>query len=123
MSDFAMSVNDFTKKAVESIIEARKQAQKDVGEAVVTRNPVDSGLSSGNWIGNKGAPATYSKPLYSTQAQNVALAQQGAFGEDGTWYLVNNVDYSYYIEFGSSTIRPHAMARKGVQEVADKLGK
>lgn len=120
MTEFVLDIEKFAEKARQQVIKIRMEAQRDIVDGVVDRHPVDTKLSSHNWLGNRGAPMTYSIPL-SAIGNPKAQAKKSAIGVDGIWYLVNNVDYSVYLEYGHSRQAPNGMARLAVQEVANKL--
>ncbi|WP_227430398.1 HK97 gp10 family phage protein [Psychrobacter sp. I-STPA6b] len=118
---FALDISRFTENTIRDIKKLRKEVQKELAGSIISDTPVDTGLARSNWIASKDAPANYSMPLATSSGNPVAEAQSKAFGEDGKFYLVNNVDYVYYLEFGHSSQAPQGMARKNMQRVTDNL--
>lgn len=118
---FALDVSRFSENTIRDIKKLRKEVQKELVASIISDTPVDTGLAEGNWIASKDSPANYSVPLATIPSNPVAEAQAQAFGEDGKFYLVNNVDYVYYLEFGHSSQAPQGMARKNMQRVTDNL--
>lgn len=119
--DFALAIGRFAEMTTKQIHEVRKEAQKEIIAGTISDTPVDTGRARMNWIASKDGPANYSMNLAVAGGNPVAAAQAQAFGEDGTLYFVNNVEYAYYLEFGTPKMRPRAMARTNLQRVADNI--
>ena len=123
MSDPINVIINFIDNATLDIEKVRVNAQKDLVAGVISDTRVDTGLARRNWqaardsiptsiIEHAGAP---------TGSNAVADAMSVAFGEDGTFYFVNNLHYVYYLEYGTSKMQGDAMARLNAKRVADKL--
>lgn len=80
----------------------------EVGNRIVTRSPVDTGLFRASWLTgidgleNKGAGAI------SQNAQNFSIGQ--------TLYFTNSLPYAEKLEYGSSQQAPSGMVRISAAE-------
>lgn len=149
--DFALSISRFADMATEEVIQVRKNAQMRLTGLVIKKTPSRTGLARMNWIPTRDAPASYSITLASGGAGGAnpqGDAQAVAFGEDGVFYLTNNLSYIGVIEYGGypnpvkfgtwvktgsggyyekrssggySKQAPQGMARLSLQEVSDEL--
>lgn len=123
--DFTQTIINFIESTTENIAELRVNVQKELVASVISDTPVDSGMARRNWQAQKDSVPTsvipYAGDPSAAQAQAVSDAQAAAFGDDGTFYFVNNVHYIYYLEFGTSRMAARGMARKNSQRIADNL--
>lgn len=123
--DFINSITNFINNATEDVSALRINVQKELVAGVISDTPVDTGLARKNWQAAKDSVPTsiipYAGSPTAAGAQAVSKAQSTAFGEDGTWYFVNNIHYIYYLEFGTSRMAARGMARKNAKRIADNL--
>lgn len=145
-SDFALAVQRFSSMTAKEIIEVRENVQKEAVASIISDTPVDSGLTRLNWIASRDSPANYSVTLATSAGNPTAEQQSKAFGEDGTFYFVNNTAQAPVLEYGGypspvkrgswnkdrkfyevkstggySYQAPQGMVRKNMQRIADNL--
>ena len=125
MSDFDRIILNFAEQTAEQIKEIRMNVHKDLVSTVIMDTPVDTGMARRNWQAAKDSIPTgivpYAGNPESAGAQTVSEAQAQAFGEDGTFYFVNNVHYVPYLENGTSKMEAVGMAKKNVERIKNKL--
>ena len=125
MSDFDRIILNFAEQTAEQIKELRINVHKELVASVVMDTPVDTGMARRNWQAAKDSIPTsiipYAGDPSAAGAQAVSEAQAQAFGEDGTFYFVNNVHYIGYLENGTSKMAAVGMARKNVERIKNNL--
>ena len=125
MSDFDQVILNFAEQTAEQIKELRINVHKELVASVVMDTPVDTGMARRNWQAAKDSIPTgiipYAGDPGAAGAQAVSEAQAQAFGEDGTFYFVNNVHYVPYLENGTSKMAAVGMAKKNVERIKNNL--
>ena len=125
MSDFDRIILNFAEQTAEQIKELRINVHKELVASVVMDTPVDTGMARRNWQAAKDSIPTgiipYAGDPSAAGAQAVSEAQAQAFGEDGTFYFVNNVHYVPYLENGTSKMAAVGMAKKNVERIKNNL--
>lgn len=125
MSDFDRIILNFAEQTAEQIKELRMNVHKELVASVVMDTPVDTGMARRNWQAAKDSIPTgiipYAGDPSAAGAQAVSEAQAQAFGEDGTFYFVNNVHYVPYLENGTSKMAAVGMAKKNVERIKNNL--
>lgn len=125
MSDFDQVILNFAEQTAEQIKELRINVHKELVASVVMDTPVDTGMARRNWQAAKDSIPTgiipYAGDPSAAGAQAVSEAQAQAFGEDGTFYFVNNVHYVPYLENGTSKMAAVGMAKKNVERIKNNL--
>lgn len=125
MSDFDRIILNFTEQTAEQIKELRMNVHKELVASVVMDTPLKTGMARRNWQAAKDSIPTgiipYAGDPSAAGAQAVSEAQAQAFGEDGTFYFVNNVHYVPYLENGTSKMAAVGMARKNVERIKNNL--
>lgn len=123
-NQFILDISDWVKQAKEDGDKILRKVCLDLFGRVILDTPVDTGRLRGAWLCTIGAPAT-SAPLLPDpsgaapkMASTVATAKMG-----DTVYLVNNVSYAPYVEFGTSRMAPRAMVGRNVQIFQSTLNK
>ena len=123
--DFTETIINFIESTTEDITELRINTQKEIVASVISDTRVDTGLARRNWQAARDSIPTsiieYAGSPSSAGAQAVSAAQSKSFGEDGTFYFVNNLHYVYYLEFGTSRTAGDGMARLNSKRIADNL--
>lgn len=123
--DFTETIINFIENTTENVSELRINIQKELVASVISDTRVDTGLARRNWQAARDSIPTsiieYAGSPSAAGAQAVNAAQSTAFGEDGTWYFVNNLHYVYYLEFGTSRTAGDGMARLNSKRIADNL--
>lgn len=151
--DFSLQIQAFADKTVSEIEDIRIAAQKAIVAGTIEKTPVDTGQARRNWQAAKNSLPSgtikYAGNPESAGESAVSEAQAQAFGEDGTFYFVNNLKYARVLEYGEypnppvkgsrvkkangkwewviksdggySKQAPAGMARLTVQEVSDNL--
>ncbi len=123
--DFTETIINFIESTTEDITELRINVQKELVAGVTSDTPRKTGLAVRNWQAARDSIPTSIIPYAGDPetAESIATfaAQATAFGEDGTWYFVNNVHYIYYLEFGTSKMAARSMARLNSKRIADNL--
>jgi|26BtaG_2_1085354.scaffolds.fasta_scaffold00182_30 hypothetical protein len=125
MSDFDRIILNFAEQTAEQIKELRINVHKELVASVIGDTPLDTGMARRNWQAAKDSIPTgivpYAGDPSAAGAQAVSEAQAQAFGEDGTFYFVNNVHYVPYLENGTSKMAAVGMARKNVERIKNNL--
>lgn len=125
MSDFDRIILNFAEQTAEQIKELRINVHKELVTSVIGDTPIDTGMARRNWQAAKDSIPTgiipYAGDPSAAGAQAVSEAQAQAFGEDGTFYFVNNVHYVPYLENGTSKMAAVGMARKNVERIKNNL--
>lgn len=125
MSDFDRIILNFAEQTAEQIKELRINVHKELVASVIGDTPVDTGMARRNWQAAKDSIPTgivpYAGDPSAAGAQAVSEAQAQAFGEDGTFYFVNNVHYVPYLENGTSKMAAVGMAKKNVERIKNNL--
>lgn len=125
MSDFDQIILNFAEQTAEQIKELRTEVHKELVSSVIGDTPVDTGMARRNWQAAKDSIPTgiipYAGDPSAAGAQAVSEAQAQAFGEDGTFYFVNNVHYVPYLENGTSKMAAVGMAKKNVERIKNNL--
>ena len=123
--DFTETIINFIESTTENITELRINTQKELVASVISDTPVDTGMARRNWQAAKDSIPTgiipYAGDPSAAGAQAVSEAQAQAFGEDGTFYFVNNVHYVPYLENGTSKMAAVGMAKKNVERIKNNL--
>lgn len=123
--DFVNEIINFIGNATEDVEALRVNVQRELVASVIGDTPVDTGLARRNWQAAKDSIPTsiieYAGSPSAAGATAVSDAQAQAFGDDGTFFFVNNVHYIYYLEFGTSRMAAVGMARKNSQRIANNL--
>lgn len=123
--DFTETIINFINSTTENVSELRINVQKELVASVISDTPVDTGMARRNWQAAKNSVPTsiieYAGNPAAAGATAVSDAQSTAFGDDGTWYFVNNVHYIYYLEYGTSRMAAKGMARLNSKRIADNL--
>lgn len=123
--DFTETIINFIESTTEDVSELRISVQKELVASVISDTRVDTGLARRNWQAARDSIPTsiieYAGSPSAAGAQAVSAAQSTAFGDDGTWYFVNNLHYVYYLEFGTSRTAGDGMARLNSKRIADNL--
>lgn len=125
MSDFDRIILNFAEQTAEQIKELRINVHKELVASVVMDTPLKTGMARRNWQAAKDSIPTgiipYAGDPSAAGAQAVSEAQAQAFGEDGTFYFVNNVHYVPYLENGTSKMAAVGMAKKNVERIKNNL--
>ena len=125
MSDFDRIILNFAEQTAEQIKELRINVHKELVASVIGDTPLKTGMARRNWQAAKDSIPTgiipYAGDPSAAGAQAVSEAQAQAFGEDGTFYFVNNVHYVPYLENGTSKMAAVGMARKNVERIKNNL--
>lgn len=125
MSDFDRIILNFAEQTAEQIKELRMNVHKELVAGVVMDTPLKTGMARRNWQAAKDSIPTgivpYAGDPSAAGAQAVSEAQAQAFGEDGTFYFVNNVHYVPYLENGTSKMAAVGMAKKNVERIKNNL--
>lgn len=125
MSDFDRIILNFAEQTAEQIKELRINVHKELVTSVIGDTPIDTGMARRNWQAAKDSIPTgiipYAGDPSAAGAQAVSEAQAQAFGEDGTFYFVNNVHYVPYLENGTSKMAAVGMAKKNVERIKNNL--
>lgn len=123
--DFINSITNFIHNTTVDVGELRINVQKELVASVISDTRVDTGLARRNWqVGRDSIPTSiieYSGSPTAGGASAVSDGQAKAFSEDGVFYLVNNLHYVYYLEFGTSKTVGDGMARRNSKRIADNL--
>lgn len=123
--DFTETIINFIESTTEVTEGVRRAVQQAIVRDVIRDTPVDTGLAVRNWQAQKDSVPTsiipYSGDPEAAGASSSFEAIATCFGDDGTWYFVNNVHYIYYLEYGTSRTAAKAMARTAVKKAADDL--
>ena len=123
MSNFALDISKFAKKAGLSSDMAVVAVCSKVTSLVIAKTPVLSGRLRANWYSSIDS---YNTATSETRTENEAISQGIATAQKASGHiftLSNSLSYAYDIEFlgKSHTKAPEGMARLSVQEVANSL--
>lgn len=112
---FSDVINKWTNEVKGSVQNITTEVVFKLGESFITLTPVLTGRLKGNWIATLHSPSTHSRVRYDTTGDEtiddlMAKLQEYELGD--TIYIVNNLTYSEFIEFGGSRFKaPDGMFR------------
>lgn len=131
MAEFALSVERWTKKVEDRALQVFTGIVLELLNRVKEYTPVDTGWLRANWVdrlnesgesqprpegAERGAYESYQPPeLYAA----IASASLG-----DTIYIVNDVPYAGYVEYGTSRMEAVGMLRRTIQDapqIADEV--
>ena len=123
MSNFALDISKFAKKAGLSSDEAVVAVCSKVTSLVIAKTPVLSGRLRGNWFASID---NYSSEIKDKRRENQAKRDGLATAQKASGHiftLTNNLPYAYDIEFlgKSHTKAPLGMVRTSMSEIANSL--
>lgn len=116
MSGFAAAVTVQCAACAEAIAAARADGLTALSEAIVDGTPVKTGNAQSNWQASLEAPAEdvigiRGREATVRQVEHVVAQIEG----DQTFFLANCVDYTKYLEDGSSAQAPSGMLALSIQ--------
>lgn len=111
---FAESLAAFAEQTKEAIDDVFREVVIEIGTAVISLSPVDTGRFKGNWQFTVGTPSnqsldTLDKAGHETIAALVAAASTLEAGQVA--YIVNNLVYGVPLEYGHSDQAPAGMVQ------------
>ena len=123
MSNFALDISKFAKKAGLSSDMAVVAVCSKLTSLVIAKTPVLSGRLRGNWFASID---NYSSEIIDDRRENQAKSEGLATAAKASGHiftLTNNLPYAYRIEYlgWSSTKNPEGMVRVSMGEVANSL--
>ena len=125
MNDPLDVIINFIDQTTVDVEKLRINVQKEIVASVISDTPVDTGLARRNWQAAKDTIPTgmveYAGSPAAAGAQAISKAQAQAFGEDGTFFFVNNLHYVPYLELGTSKMAAVGMARKNAERIGNNL--
>lgn len=107
---------DRTKSKIDTVVQ---KATFDIFKAVILKSPVDTGRFRANFIASANSYGTTTIEAFDKSGTATIGAMSGiALGTKagGITYLVNNLPYARFLEFGGSAQAPHGMIRTTVLE-------
>lgn len=111
MSDFALDISRFVKKANGNIDVVVRKITFEVFSRVIRKTPVDTGRARGNWIASADRPVLVA--LDGAKSEQQALADAGSVAlkqsAGGVVFLANNLPYIQRLENGWSDQAPAGM--------------
>lgn len=118
MSDFALDISRFVKKANGNIDVVVRKITFEVFSRVIRKTPVDTGRARGNWIASADRPVLVA--LDGAKSEQQALADAGAVAlkqpAGGVVFLANNLPYIQRLENGWSDQAPSGMVGTTLSE-------
>lgn len=111
MSDFALDISRFVKKANGNIDVVVRKITFEVFSRVIRKTPVDTGRARGNWIASADRPVLIALDAAKTEQQALADAGSVALKQPagGVVFLANNLPYIQRLENGWSDQAPAGM--------------
>lgn len=124
MSDFALDLRKFAKKAGDKAEANIRKVCLDITSGVIKDTPVDTGRARANWQASIDSPKTGSLDETDKQGDaTIAKAVASTIAAPGrVFYLVNNLPYAVPLEYGSSAQSPGGMVRVNLAKVKASLG-
>lgn len=118
MSDFALDISRFVKKANGNIDIVVRKITFEVFSRVIRKTPVDTGRARGNWIASADRPVLVA--LDGAKSEQQALADAGSVAlkqpAGGVVFLANNLPYIQRLENGWSNQAPAGMVGTTLSE-------
>lgn len=118
MSDFAIDISRFVKKANGNIDVVVRKITFEVFSRVIRKTPVDTGRARGNWIASADRPVLVA--LDGAKSEKQALSDAGSVAlkqpAGGVVFLANNLPYIQRLENGWSDQAPAGMVGTTLSE-------
>lgn len=119
MGVFSVQLNKNIEKAKVTLDTVVQKATFDLFKSVILKSPVDTGRFKGNWTASANSYGTATvEVLDKTGTTTINAMSQVALGtkSGGIVYLVNNLPYAYFLEYGGSQQAPAGMVRTSIAE-------
>lgn len=124
MAEFAVSVAQWVAKAKERELQVFTGIALELMNRVKEYTPVDTGWLRANWIDRLNSPSGNETPRPSgaQSGEFTAYQPEGLYTAIASAklgdviYLVNDVPYAPYIEYGTSRMEARGMLRRAVSE-------
>lgn len=103
--NFSDVINRWTKDVKGSVQNITTELVFKLGESFITLTPVLTGRLKGNWIATLHSPSTHSRVRYDGTGQETIddlIATLNSYELGDSIYIVNNLTYSEFIEYGGS---------------------
>jgi len=113
---FASAVSVQCEACAEALDAARADGITALSEAIIDGTPVKTGYAQSNWVPSLDAPSSDEVSNRGREATVRHVEQVVAqLVDDQTFYLANCVDYTKYLEDGSSAQAPAGMLALSVE--------
>lgn len=92
-------------------------------EEIAKNNPVLTGLSKANWRAAESSNVPNSTMPLRSQASNRREAAAIPYDITKSYTIFNNIDYIYYVNYGTSTRRPRFFVQNAISSALRKLNR
>lgn len=126
LGSFTMDMTRFVEKTKANMGKLIQKVVFDMARQIILRTPVDTGRAKGSWqVSFNSLPADEVRLFDKDGQETIAKAGDVLSGyvDGDTIYIVSNLDYMVFLEYGSSTQAPQGMVRLTVAEFQEHLNK